>query len=119
MKCTAAIAIAITMGVVPLFAQPARGGGFEVSTLSTRPDMVSGGDVLIRIVPPGSTVNNILVTVNGRAANPESKPTTDGTALLARLKDLKLGKNNIAVGFKGQRPAAQLAVVNHRSPDLC
>ena len=72
MKLTTAIAIALAMGGAPLFAQPAKGGGFEVSTLSTRSDMVSGGDVLIRIVPPGSGVNNILITVNGRAANAES-----------------------------------------------
>src|SRR5262249_48902098 len=87
MKLTSAIAIALAMGGAPLFAQPIRGGGFEVSALSARPGMVSGGDVLIRIVPPRSGVNNIIVTVNGRTANAEAKRTTDGTALLVRLKD--------------------------------
>lgn len=114
MKSTTAIAIAIALAMseAPLFAQSVRGGGFEVSVLSTRPDVVSGGDVLIRIVPPGSRVNKIVVTVNGRAANAQSKPT-DGPALLVRLRDLNLGKNNIAVGYEGQRPAVQLLVVNH------
>src|SRR5262245_52482499 len=113
MKLTAVIAIALAMGRAPLFAQPVSGGGFEVRTLSTRPDLVSGGDVLIRILPPGSRLNDIVVTVNGRAANADSKPTMDGTAVLARLKDLNTGKNEIAVGFQGQRPAVRLRVVNH------
>jgi hypothetical protein len=113
MKLTSAIAIALVMGGAPLFAQPVRGGGFEVSALSTRPGIVSGGDVLIRIVPPGSSAKNIIVTVNGRTANAEAKRTTDGTALLVRLKDLSIGKNDVAVGYKGQRAAVQLLVVNH------
>jgi Tannase-like family of unknown function (DUF6351) len=108
-----AIAIALAMSGAPLFAQTVRSGGFEVSTLSTRPDMVSGGDVLIRIVPPRSGVNDIALTVNGRAANAESQPATGAAALLVRLKDLSLGKNEIAVGYKGQKPAVQLTVVNH------
>src|SRR5215467_6724944 len=114
MKLSTAVAIALTIGGAPLFAQSTTDGGFQLSTLSARSNMVSGGDVLIRIVPPGSDVNNIIITVNGRAANAKSKPTTDGnTALLALLKDLNIGKNDIAVGFKGQRPAVHLAVVNH------
>jgi hypothetical protein len=113
MKLTAAMAIALAMVGAPLCAQPVRSDGFEVSTVSNRPDMVSGGDVLIRISPVGSRVNNIIVTVNGRAANIESKPTTDGAALLVRLKGLNLGKNDIAVAYKGQKPAVQLIVVNH------
>lgn len=94
-------------------AQPARGGGFEVSTISSRSDMVSGGDVLIRIVPPRPAVDHVAITVNGRPANSESKPTSDRSALLARLKDLTPGKNGIAVGYDGQKPSVQLVVVNH------
>ena len=59
MKFTATIAIAITMSTAPVPAQTITGGGFEVSTLSTRPDMVSGGDVLIRIVAPVPAATNI------------------------------------------------------------
>src|SRR5215469_5724360 len=100
MNLMTAIAMALTMGGAPLFAQTVKGNGFEVSTLSTRPDMVTGGDVLLRIVPPGSGVNDIVITVNRRTANAESKRTSNGSALLARLKDLRLGKNEIAVGYK-------------------
>jgi Tannase-like family of unknown function (DUF6351) len=118
MKLTAAIAIAITMGAVPVGAQPPKGGDFEVTTLSARADMVSGGDVLIRIVVPASArTNEVVITVNGHAANAVSKPITPARTLIARIKDLQLGKNTIAVGLQGQKPAAQLAVAVH-PPDI-
>jgi uncharacterized tannase-like protein DUF6351 len=110
MKLRAAIAVGIVLAAGPatVFGQSVKSGGFEVTTLSTRSDMVTGGDVLIRIVPPASTTNDVVViTVNGSAASAESKPTTEGDALLAHLKGLQLGKNTIAVGLKGQKPAVQ------------
>ena len=115
MKLRAAIAVGIVLAAGPAaaFGQSVKSGGFEVTTLSTRSDMVSGGDVLIRIVPPASKANNVVITVNGSAASAESKPTTEGDALLALVKDLQLGKNTIAVSLKGQKPAVQLVVVNH------
>jgi hypothetical protein len=79
MKITTAIAIALAMGGAPLFAKPARGGGFEVSTLSANPDMVSGGDVLIRIVPLGSGGNVNDDASKGMAMVPiiDARPYTE------------------------------------------
>jgi Tannase-like family of unknown function (DUF6351) len=116
MRLATVLAIPIVIGVTgvtPAFAQTMRGGGFEVRTLSTRQDMVSGGDVLIEIVAPPSTGTNVAIQVNGREPNAEFKPTMPATTLIVRLKDLQPGRNIIGVGVKGRRPAVQVAVVNH------
>ena len=75
--------------------------------------MVSGGDVLIQIIAPPSAGTNVAITVNGREPNAELKARTPATTLIVRLQNLQLGRNVIEVGVKGQKPAVQLAVVNH------
>src|SRR5687768_14411281 len=38
----------------------------EITTVSSRPDMVTGGDALVRfVVPAGTPANQIRVTLNG------------------------------------------------------
>ena len=113
MRFTTALAMAIVLGAAPASAQTARGGGFEVRTLSARADMVSGGDVLIQIATPPSAGANVAIAVNGREASPELKATTPSAPLIVRLTHLELGPNTIEVGLKGRKPAAQLAIVNH------
>jgi hypothetical protein len=112
MRLATVLAMTIALGAAPAFAQVARGGGFDVRTLSARADMVSGGDVLIQIAVPPSAGTNVAITVNGHEPNAELK-ATGATTLIARLKDLRLGPNVIEVGAKGQKPAVRLAVVNH------
>jgi hypothetical protein len=72
MKLMAAIAIAITIGAVVVYGQSAKGDSFEVTTLSARPEMVSGGDVLIRIaVPaPARTETRLRLGCAGMSALP-------------------------------------------------
>ena len=107
------IAVGIGLLAAPVSAQVVTGGGFEVRTLSTRADMVSGGDVLIQIkITPPSAASRVVLTVNGQEPHGNVRQGTDG-ALVARLTELQPGTNAIAVGLKGQRPAVQLSVVNH------
>lgn len=113
MRITAVIAIVVSVGTALVLAQTTKRGGFEISTVSARADMVSGGDVLIRIVAPASTASDIDVMVNGHAAKVDLKTTTPPTTLILRIKDLLLGKNTIDVSMKGQKSALQLTVVNH------
>src|SRR5436853_506216 len=121
MRFTTAMMTAIVLSAAPSLAQATRGGGFEVRTLSTRADLVSGGDVLIQITAPRSTGTTVAITVNGRQSNAELKPSVPAAptgiertrTLIAQVKDLRLGPNVITVGVKGQNPAVQIAVVNH------
>lgn len=107
-----ALALGIVLVAAPGFAQVVAGGGFEIGTLSTRADMVSGGDVLVQIKAPPSAASMVVLTVNGHEPRGEFRETPAGT-LVVRLTDLQLGTNAIAVGLRGQRPALQLSVVNH------
>jgi hypothetical protein len=113
MRFAPVVVMAIQLTAPPVFAQAVRGDGFEVRTLSARADLVSGGDVLIQIAAPPPAAANVAITVNGHPPNAEFKATTPATTLIVRLKDLQVGRNVIEVGVKGQKPAVQLAVVNH------
>ena len=74
-----ALSIAIALHATQTFAQVAKGGGFEVRTVSARPDLVSGGDVLIEIVTPPSAVSGMAITVNGRETTGEFRPTSSAS----------------------------------------
>src|SRR6186997_1850471 len=42
-------------------------GGFEIRTLSSRPDLVSGGDALVEVrAPNGGALNQLTLTLNGK-----------------------------------------------------
>jgi Tannase-like family of unknown function (DUF6351) len=112
MRFALLIAVGIGLAAAPVSAQPAAGGGFEVRILSTRADMVSGGNVLIQITAPPGGASSVAMTVNGRESRDEFKETTAGT-LIVRLTGLPLGKNTIDVGLKDQKPAVRVSVVNH------
>jgi len=83
-----------------------------VRTISTRAEMVTGGDVLLEIVAP-SPSTQIAITIGGRDAAAEIKPSPLASRFIARITNLPLGANVIEVGSKGQRPSSQLTVVNH------
>jgi hypothetical protein len=86
---------------------------YRIETLSARADMVSGGDVLLRVTVPSTVpLADARVTVNG----------TDATAMLRRddarhlleglLTGLRQGSNAVVVAGPA-RGGARLTVVNH------
>jgi hypothetical protein len=111
MRIRNALVLTIALATVPAFAQTTV-GRFEVRALSARPEMVTGGDVLIEIARPSST-SEIAIAVNGRDASVELGPTTSASPLIARVAKLQPGRNVIEVGEKGRQPSARLTVVNH------
>jgi hypothetical protein len=45
----------------------------DIITVSTRPDTVSGGDVLVRITaPPSVAINDLVIVLNGQAVTSAS-----------------------------------------------
>ena len=64
------LTVAIALVATPALAQPARGGGFAVRTLSARPDMVSGGDVLIEITAPSWSMSMSLAFTSSTTNRP-------------------------------------------------
>lgn len=75
---------------------------------SPRPDLVSGGDVLIEVSGTGGRPPAILV--NGKPAPVRIRPSHSG-GTLALVGGLRSGKNDIVV--KMRRKTARLTVVNH------
>jgi hypothetical protein len=83
-----------------------------ITTLSSRPDMVTGGDALVRIdAPGGGSVEGANVTVNGTDVTGDFRPTPDGAGLMGLVTGLRPGPNTLAVTTGGG--AAEVTLVNH------
>src|SRR5437016_4136810 len=54
---------------------------FQIKTVSTRNDMISGGDVLIRIDSPRITLDRIAVSLNGKDVNGAFRPAAGTSSL--------------------------------------
>ncbi len=98
----------------PLAAQQkAAAASLEIRALSTRPELVSGGDVLLQIAGPAIlTTKNLAVRVNGKDVSAAFKPAADKT-LVGLLTGLNVGSNTIQASMRGSKADAQLTVVNH------
>jgi hypothetical protein len=91
---------------------------FTVEAISTRPDMVTGGDVLLAVrVPVTVPVHKTRILRNGHDVTDRFRPDPDDRRRLVGLVDgLEIGGNTIEAraGMRGRRLAsADLVVVNH------
>jgi hypothetical protein len=110
---TAVIVCALTGAILLVASQTAAPGRVEIRAVSTRPELVSGGDVLIEVLMPGDARGGRLtLAVNGRDTTAAFKPGRHAHTMLGLVKDLQAGTNTIEAGMNGQKAAA-LTVVNH------
>src|SRR5262249_31674565 len=65
MKPLSKLVFVLVMVMAATLALDAEDNQFKVATLSSRPDMISGGDVLVRIDLPGNT-EKAVVRLNGQ-----------------------------------------------------
>jgi hypothetical protein len=97
---------------------------FEILTLSAKPELVNGGDVLIRInVPKTVPLHQVEVELNGtdvsdsfRSFSNEGKKKNRSRFLMGLLDGLQFGLNTLAVRANGQgkgRPSAEIEIVNY------
>lgn len=112
MKAVAVSALLATLlGAVTTPVQ-AQSGGLTVRTLSSRPDMVSGGNALVEITAAGApTLQGLTVTVNGQDLTAVFHPDTTRRSLVGLVENLRLGANTIEAR-RGSR-SAKLGIVNH------
>src|SRR6516162_11565613 len=92
----AAILIAglLTGGTVAAVAKS--GDDIDIITVSTRPDTVSGGNVLVRInASRNVAINNLIVLLNGRNITGAFRPEAGGHSLLGLVEGLSLGENSL------------------------
>jgi hypothetical protein len=86
----------------------------EIRTLSSRADLVSGGDALVAVsVPPGTRVDQLSVTINGRDVT--SKLSRDGESDEFRglVDGLAIGSNKVVAKTRTPKADATLTIVNH------
>ncbi len=118
LRCLLAVMIAglLTAGSVAATAKSP--DDLDIITVSTRPDTVSGGDVLVRInVPPGVAINDLVIVLNGQAVTSAFQPEAGGHSLLGLVQGLKLGENSLVAKAVGQNNetyrTARLTLTNY------
>src|SRR6266850_6274596 len=94
-----------------------------IETVSNRADLVSGGDVLVRVIsPPGNARNaRVAMFVNGERFRGELHAAPDGHGSLALVTGLNLGHNTLTLAAGGQEAGeggdadegVELDVTNH------
>jgi hypothetical protein len=111
MKISAAIFLVLVASVVS--AQTAK-NGFEIRTISTRPDFVSGGDVLIQVAVPATlSVGRLAVTANGRDVSGAFKLGSKPNTFVGLIADLPNGRSEIQAGVRDEKPSVSLTIVSH------
>jgi hypothetical protein len=107
---------------------------FQIVTVSTRNDTISGGDVLVRIdVSPRVRLEQVVVTLNSQDVTGAFRPVPGTRSLLGLVTALRLGDNTLTVreegGDEGRR-SARLTLTNwpiigpifsgpHEQPFIC
>ena len=95
------------------FAQTRSRAPIEIRTLSSRPDLVSGGDTLLEVTTTPATLHQELtVAVNGRDITSQLRANGVAGRLRGVVDGLKVGVNRVVAK---SRPGAEatLTIVNH------
>ena len=86
------------------------GAPVQVRTLSTRPELVTGGDVLVEVVvPQGTRLSTVRVTAAGRDMTRDFRPA--GPGLRGMVRRLPAGRSTLTATVPGTG-SASLAVSN-------
>lgn len=87
--------------------------GLDVKVLSSRPDMVSGGNALVRVDTPTGAVERLIeIKANGRDVTSAFRRDPAGGGLLGVVTDLRVGDNTIDVSYEGVG-GKSITVKNH------
>src|SRR5579864_435008 len=91
----------------------AAGDQFKITTLSSRPDMISGGDVLVQIDLPANT-EKAVVRLNGQDVSSALHADPSGHALMGIIAGLRVGDNKLEVFHgTGTKAVAEAKLTNH------
>ncbi len=89
------------------------GAALEVKVLSSRPDMVSGGDALVAVkAPAGTELSQIKLQLNGKDVSNLLQRDAETGSFLALVGGLVEGKNTLRAIAKGG-PGASLTITNY------
>ena len=87
----------------------------EITTLSSRPDLVSGGDALVEVkAPAGTQLSQITLTLNGKDVTAQLKADRETGSFRGLIKGMTVGDNVLHATVKSQANAqASLTVRNY------
>lgn len=87
--------------------------GLQLRVLSSRPEMVTGGDALVRVeLPAGVSPSDVKLAVNGTDATSRLKADASGRSLTGLVTALALGSNTLTASAAKKSPT-KLTVINH------
>jgi hypothetical protein len=96
------LAGALSLSAQPLVAQRNAPPAIQLEALSTRSDLVSGGDVLVQLaMAEGAAGEPVSVMLNGRDVTSAFRATTAPHVRLGLVRDLRLGKNELVHDEEG------------------
>jgi len=115
------------------YAEPPEENHLIITTLSTAPDRVSGGDVLVRVdVPANARLSDVTVALNGMDVTGVFLPDGTNHALVGFVAGLRDGDNVLTAATRRTKPSrhARLEVRNfpiygpifagpHQTPWIC
>src|SRR5215471_1671916 len=115
---TAIIAFAVVAVLVGLgngIAYSQSGARLEIKTLSSRPDMVSGGDALVEVkAPAGAQLSQLTLTLNGKDVTSKLKLDAAGGGFRGLIGGMVVGENTLIAKIKSPKPTqASLKVTNY------
>ncbi|USQ80412.1 tannase/feruloyl esterase family alpha/beta hydrolase [Ornithinimicrobium faecis] len=91
-----------------------RPGGLEIETISSAPDMVTGGDVLVEVTAPKQIPpHRISVTLDGEEVTDDFTWDADRRVLLGVVDGLDVGEHDIAATSPNTRWDTSVQVTNH------
>ena len=103
------VAIAVLAGL-PAAAMADANRDFDIISVSSRPDIVSGGNVLVRIkLPPDVPSDDVIVILNSQTVTSAFRPEASGHSLLGLVTGLTLGKNILIAKVMDQENRASLS----------
>ena len=86
---------AVAIGIAA-YGSVASAAVLNISTLSNRPHLISGGDALVQITTDGTGAG--VITLNGVEVTAMFHPGTTANTLLGVVTGLRLGANTLAAG---------------------
>lgn len=89
-------------------------GRLEIVSLSSRPDLVSGGDTLILIkAPAGMPMDRLSLTLNGKDVSSQLRRDTKTGDYRGLISGLRSGENWLRASAEPSKAQASLKLINH------
>ena len=112
---TSAGVVALTLAMVAMSWEGAQSRApFEIRTLSSRADLVSGGDALVAIkVPAGTNPDQLGVSLNGKDITPRFTLDTASGEYRGLVEGLVVGANRIMGTITSPRAETSLSITNY------